>query len=114
MSQQDIIRLENEINIEKYTLLNLEREKSQIQLQFNSKQSDLLTASQRAVGLPSSAPIQLLLLRQAVEIEASFTQAKSQIDNQIASVKRKIEMKERQLTDKRNQREENRWSTTFK
>jgi hypothetical protein len=114
MSQQEISSLENDINVEKVTLLHLEQEKSRIQMQFNSKKQELLHASERALQSPSSGPLQLVLLREAVEVEAKFQQENSQVENQIQNVKRNLTTKERQLATIRNVREQNRWSTTFK
>jgi hypothetical protein len=114
MSQQAISRFENEINNDKQTLSHLEQQKSMILREFTTKKQELITASERAVNMPTPGPLMMSLIRQSVEIEQKFLQDESRLENDISNVKRNIERKQQQLDQLKRNFQANVWSPTFK
>jgi hypothetical protein len=113
MSQQDISILQNLINNEKQSLELLERQKSAMINNNEAKKRELVTASERALRMPNSAPLHMALFHRSIEVESIFLQEISALEQQITNLKRNIQLKERELLALQN-RPQQMWSSSFK
>jgi hypothetical protein len=114
MSQTEISRLENLINKEKESLELLLREKSSLINNQETKKKQLVESSRRASTMPHSGPMMMALIRQASELESVFLREKLDLEAQITTLKRKIELKERELFEVKHCQQQRMWSSSFK
>jgi hypothetical protein len=98
-----ISSLQNQINSDKQTVSALERQKIQIEHQFETSKRELELAGDRALAtMEVPGPTIMNLIRQSVELKARLTQEKSNLDLQIGNLKRNIDLKEHQLQHLQN------------
>jgi hypothetical protein len=114
MSQEEISRVENQINNGKQTLLVLEQEELRMVTQFNTKKQELLAASERALAVAHSEPLVMSLMRQSLEIEGNYLHEKARLENDIRSIRRNLERQQQQLEQLKRNYQSNIWSPTFK
>jgi len=103
MAQYCISSLQNQINSDKQTVSALERQKIQMEHQFNTSKRELELAGDRALAtMEVPGPTIMNLIRQSVELKSRFTQEKSNLESQIENLKRNIDLKEHQLRHLQN------------
>ena len=98
MAQLIISSLQNHINSQKQALASLEQQKLRAQSQYDSRAREICAEGDRAMAtMATPGPIVLDLLRQSVQLKDRFTQEKANLDSEITTLKRNLEMKEDQL-----------------